>query len=460
MLNNGKIKRLFCCFRLHSTSKMRHLIYCFVLIGTIGATRSPIKSTSTVNRINYGVLFKLKGRIYPVTGVWHHSFFVNLARWERLFVAPHINANQLTSVAAFPSPPSTNNASIFSQNINEIGVVANDTQSTTTIAPSRRRGGPPLRCHHWSDNLKFLQKVYKQGHARLSRLLEAIHTLVPQNDQQTSKRSLLPFVGTIFKGSFGVSTVADTQKLEGHVLAMERLQDSQTKAMKTTVEHMSSFLGTSVKRIDVLSEIVRMNTLNSVRLLEETSTKILQQVKFCSNISLYTMELQQAFSELEYEYQSTWEGLQSTIAGTLSPYLVTKDVLSRTLASINETLVTSGTNLRLVNDNPHAYYSGASYICTVREGVLIVTMKIPLTSFQEKLAIYEIKTFPSVLHDNSGHVTMLQDAPIAVAIHDEADYYYTLTEKDLRDVELHHLSHEVRVFRSTHRPSCINGYIQ
>ena len=313
-----------------------------------------------LNRVNYGVLFKHKGTINVFSALWYHTFGITLPPKENLFVNPGLESFHRVLQQPCPPPstshrntreaPTTESALKFegqapkrtspapsspAPNSTEAPLVTGAVMSSqvptrpdpaalvqapaqSSVAHVTRFENPvprrpvQIKCNHWHENMKFLEKVYTEGHDRIFTLSQAIHQIIPAARSATPsprKRALLPGVGVFLKSVFGTSTLEDEKRLDDHVRQMAALQDSQTRVLKKSLDDMSSFMITSAARTDGLVQAVRESTLTNIKLVEETAIDVLQQLKYVNNITFYTAEVEHALNQLERSYADTlWSG--------------------------------------------------------------------------------------------------------------------------------------------------------
>lgn len=171
----------------------------------------------SMNRLNYGAIFKYKGSIAAVTSLWFHTFLIKLPKQENLYANPDTNQNISRQILMRP------------------------------CALAESIGGR-MRCNNWAANVQFLEKIYTDGHEQIQRLNQAIHDIIPTGERPPStKQALLPFLSDIFKSIAGTATVKDVEVINSNMKKLAELHDSQTKVYSQSLEHMNSFMLTSTK---------------------------------------------------------------------------------------------------------------------------------------------------------------------------------------------------------------------
>ena len=212
---------LLFCFRIVTPAKMAFVQYMILLMAVGNFWMAEGQKEKSINRLNYGVMFQHAGEVSAVTDIWKHTYAVSLPSNEKLFMDP--------------SAPLT-----YFDNVTRSNLVRHcPPDDAASIA------GHKMICNMWAGNAKFPDEIYTNGHDRLTELVQAIHSLIPKHENGSKGRvtkSLLPFVGSIFRGLFGTATVDEVRVLESHVVQIAKLQDSQAKVLQKSEEHMSSFV--------------------------------------------------------------------------------------------------------------------------------------------------------------------------------------------------------------------------
>ena len=217
----------------------------------------------SVNRLNYGVNFQYLGQSAAVNEMWLQTYSITLATIQDLSFGAQIPNEHLD---------------------NEARMIL------VLQCPNKNGGGSAnwLECNLWEGNEKYLEQIFGDSHERLTKLLTAIHSLIPKYKLESQKRvtkALLNFGGSILKGLFNTATMDDVKALQAHILQMAKLQDSQTKVLQKSSAHMTSFVSTSIARIDGLEETVRtsINLMKSVESGCTTSFEISQKHHVINN---------------------------------------------------------------------------------------------------------------------------------------------------------------------------------
>ena len=289
-------------------------------------------------------------------------------------------------------------------------------------------------------------------------LIDDIYALIPYEERRGKhgKRALLPFLGDALHSLFGVARDSDYDAMQVHMKQIAETVNQELKVMKKSSTDFSSFAVTSTKRLDALVAQVNNNSIESIRLVEGAISDIDARFKYLNLLMLHTMELEHSFSELERYLLGYLAGTEMLIAGYLPVYLVTREILQETLRSVESSLAESGQLYHLVHTNVQWYFRRASFIYKRDETTLFITLQIPLTSFATKFDVFQVKTFAIPTHEtNSSHATQINNLPDGFSIDISGQFYYLLTEAELKDLDSREHSNILRVYNLAEQKSCI-----
>ncbi|CAC5380459.1 unnamed protein product [Mytilus coruscus] len=98
----------------------------------------------------------------------------------------------------------------------------------------------------------------------LKETVQAIKILVSQTklfESSRNGRAILPFIGSMAKGLFGLATMSDVQLLANHINALNAKSRSITQALQQHSDHLSSFVKVIDKRTSNLMQGIKDNSL-------------------------------------------------------------------------------------------------------------------------------------------------------------------------------------------------------
>lgn len=82
----------------------------------------------------------------------------------------------------------------------------------------------------------------------------------------------------------------------------------------------------------------------------------------------------------------------------------------------------------MANIKSKDYYSHIKFLYTRHESSIFVALKIPVTSFQSSLTVYQTTTYPVPLNHSTQHASQLLDLPSLFAISHDKQYFTTFSE--------------------------------
>ena len=376
-------------------------------------------SEKSVSRLNYGATYKFTGTVNPTTEIWAHSFTIALPKqdWGQV---KELKRKQYSS------------------------------QCT-------RNGTQPTGCQLFLANVRFAKKVQDQTLDNLNDIEAAIHGLIPGTvpGRGRNKKALLPFVSTLFKGLFGTAREEDVEIVAQHVASIGKLQDDQLRIVKESALHLNSYIKVSNERMDGLAQIIKNTSLETLRMVDNTATDIMTQMKYWNSVVIFTQEMQHQGSLLERQYANLLGALETLVGGFLPAFLIPAQVIQSTLNKIQEDLDTTRTRLRVTHTHPGWYYSSGTFLYTVKNGTLIITVQIPLTNIATKFSVYAITTYPMIIDQDTERLMILEDMPAGVATDVSGQYFYTMTEQELEELGTHHDSRIRKVYNLAQSESCV-----
>lgn len=384
-------------------------------------------SDKSVNRMNYGVQFKYHSNTIPITGIWYHTYRIEL---------PGEKAQDL------------------------IRIFGDEHMANATRHKCVDQKDQIIRtfCVQYNPHLKYIQVIAKKGRRYIEMLSEKIHSIIPTfhyNPYEQTKRALLPFVGGILSSLFGVSSEKDVDVLRNHLREIALSTNHELQVLKKSSSDLSSFAVKTKGVIEVLTETVRETARNNVELIQKVATTMTSHISYQESITIYTLQLYDAIQELSLHYSNYLASLESLTAGFLPVYLLDQYTISNALLDLEIILKADGTPYHIIHKEPGWYYKFANFVYLQHQNFLYITMKIPLTTFQYDFTNYVINTYPLLMHDDSDHVTVIRDVPAGISIDKSHTYMYTLTDSEMRDLGKQDHGVTRKVFRLNPKNSCI-----
>lgn len=354
---------------------------------------STLKVDGTLQRINYGTVFKDNGHIIISNEYWRHTFEVPLPT--------------LHSIQPF---------------VNTCGKI------------------PGNACNSVKSIITNINIIQQETRAKIAHLFTFIQSHIPIiNIKKKSKRALLPFIGSLSKSFFGTATMDDVNLLASHLNALQKQSIKMANALSQHGSHLSSYMTTSNRRMDNIQFEVMKNYYaigNITKNFQSTITNIETHILDLTN--LLNMQSYKA-SSISSEVNTVISSLQSLIEGKLTPVLIPIYSLHKTIQDINHILATNYSRFTLVNKEPQWYYQHATFHfgTDIDTNSIYITIKFPVSPEKEPLKLYEIISLPVPINATSSHATMLLNLPQYLAITSHQQYYVTMEKADLATCKKH-----------------------
>ncbi|CAC5380460.1 unnamed protein product [Mytilus coruscus] len=161
----------------------------------------------------------------------------------------------------------------------------------------------------------------------LKETVQAIKILVSQTklfESSRNGRAILPFIGSMAKGLFGLATMSDVQLLANHINALNAKSRSITQALQQHSDHLSSFVKVIDKRTSNLMQGIKDNSLEIQTIAHSFQLAIVSSEQSMVNISQILITLTNNFNVLKSNLLQLQNAFQSLVEGRFSPFLIPK----------------------------------------------------------------------------------------------------------------------------------------
>lgn len=399
--------------------KISSLMIFLVLILTSGTQSVNANANSqSIMRHNFGVIFKFVKEFDIITHHWQHTYVLNIPEMQFYNYFLTMQSHEL-----------------FRQNVTN-------------------------QLNH-NANIAFLNTISHDGLQNLHYLETAIHALLDRYDipleNGKNKRAILGFLAKPLKSVLGLATEEDLEILQSQVLMVVENQNKQLDILKENTKNLNSFVHMSNTRIDNLVQQVKNNALENIRLVRHGFMQIKEEINFLNNITIHTMHFMHMVDKLEKLYQNFLMGLEIVISGKLSPFLIEKDTLNKTLNDIQKLLINDNNHYRLIHLYDLAFYYRHATFHTLRmQNKLLITINIPISSCTSSYRMYQLIHLPLHGYDNQrGHVVRSTISDKALIIDNDNQYYYTLDSEEYSKTNQYLTRIQNRIFLTVNDKSCI-----
>lgn len=361
---------------------LRRLLFIFVMTMVIGVS----EETLVQQRINYGVIFQKSSDLFLAQDTWYHTFEIAIPEAFDIPRLPSCEMNNHTCLAI-------------------------------------------------SHILAQLNSLRTKTATQLNETMNVIMELVPETKvhKSRSKRSLLPFIGTLSKGLFGTATMDDVNILARHMNQLSKVSIQLSKALSQHEDHMSSYISAANERMDNLMSGVKQNML-AIRYIHRqlftTETTLEHVIDYIIGILIDQIK---TTTNLNYQLEEFKLGVLDLVNQRLSPLLIPEAVLQSALADIHRIIDSQFNGFHLTINSVRDVYSSKSFLYARNGTNLYVTLKLPISYFKEPLHLFKVSTLPVPINSTSPHGTQLLDLAPYFAITADQQHYATLTSEDLTD---------------------------
>ena len=397
----------------------------FLCLATAAATLE--EQDYSISRLNYGCHFSFKAAVKSVSEIWYHTFRITLPNDDWLMAE---------------RPP----------------------KYVIDTCNSRVTNGNNAHCLLFNKNAQLLSDIQVRGSKQLHKLMRSIHSIIPQprvtrQPGARSQRGLLPFVGHVFKGLFGLATENDLAAIRTVVNQISASQNHELRVFKDTQKHLSSFIDTTNSRLNNLAEIVKNTSLEAIHLQEMESTTFRVYMEYQNNVTVTVQRIQWDITSLIEEYSNVLAAMEILLSGFIPSYFISQDILASTINQIKQELLMTGNKLTLIHDTAGWYYSSATFVYVVRNTELFITVQMPLTSFLEDFYVYSIQTYPLALQQGQNHLMIINNLPAGLAIQPSRNHYYEMTQAQIDEVTTHHFSKPQKIYTMGRTQSCLTALL-
>ena len=341
-----------------------------------------------IQRVNYGIIFQKANTIYLGQEHWLHTFQIPLPK--------NLHLNRLSC-----NMPQCNTAG------------------------------------HIIDSINLLRM---QSMASVNSTVHQIHQLVPSTRLPTprtyvgssrTKRGLFDFIGQISKSLFGTATTSDINALKRHMQILNNNNVKLARAMAQQDEHLSSFISTVDERFNNIMSAVTKNHQDAVAISELAHRSMDALEHEFVILNELTLKQTNVSAQLEKELENMKLGIHDLVKGKLSPFLLSPHVLQSSLRQVQDIITTKFPQFHISHKDPLYYYSHGDFLFTRHHSHLFLTLKIPISSFLQPIAMYKLYSFPVPINSSSQHATQLMDIPDYFLLTEDNQHYATVSASQI-----------------------------
>lgn len=337
-------------------------------------------------RLNYGIVFVDKGDLTVSSEQWEHTFMVNVQR-------PKVNIS-------------------FALNCEN--------------------------CDFLRKMYPLVAEIYHTAMNDISDIITHVDNIIPEHKfskQTRSKRTLLPFVGSIGKTLFGFAVTNDVERIAKHVNTVINKTNYLSNAFVKTNAMLTSFMQSTDDRLSNMFKTMQWNheLLKNLSVqLNETNQLNLQQ----STIQVAFMKMRLYTERLKASYNKLLAACNELIEGKLPESLIPYKVLAATISNISKEVKLH--RYRLFSKDPLFYYKYGNFKFFRHSNNLYITVMFPIMVENNHLSLYKILTYPVPINATSTHASKIADLPTFLAIAKNKQYYVELDSTTLGNCKTFH----------------------
>ena len=373
-----------------------------------------------VLRVNYGVNFRYLKRLYPVTGVWQHSYAFEIP--SKMFDGKHYHLTH-------------SNQSMNGWLPNCIHYL--DTVIHPEIDMGKPVPSPPTDsrslCLKSMPAIKRQISMIKQNHDDLDALVESIYELLPPaiEDRPSRKRSLIPIIGEVASSLFGFATERQVVTISQHLSAVMAVSKGQSKLFTKLTSDLASFSKVASERIDGLAKELRSEALYNAATMEAMALQD-KTLSFEIEIERRGVFMNHAMRRARGHLLAFANAIQQLTIGKLPHFLITRQMLNDTIHEIQQGL--KGHQFKLIHRTPFEYFKDARFVYVHSGHHLLITVDFPLTVFETGFQAYTVQKLPMIVNDQDNAKMELKTEIKGIALLDNKEFFYYLDEWDIFEI--------------------------
>lgn len=340
-------------------------------------TGSVTSSPKVIQRINYGTIFTDESKLILSKETWIHTYLIHLPTHGTLDDLPR--CSKRTSF-----------------------------------------------CSMVNHTMDYIRSMHIDTMIHINHTVNSIHKLIPQTSIASLKtgrvqRALLPFVGNLFSGLFGMATMNDVNILASHINALTKTSNTIVNTLHQHASHISSFMKVMDERTTNLLTGIQTNYEQITKLSLLFNSTYSQFEQTFANISTLLADQVHKSSSLIDTLANFQNAIENLVQGQLSPFLLPESILEHTIRQIEHKLAKEYNKFYLIHNHQAQFYKEADFIYARHGSSLYLTVRFPISSHEKPLTLYQILSLPVPINSTSNHSSQLLDMPDYLALSNHRD---------------------------------------
>ena len=226
---------------------------------------------------------------------------------------------------------------------------------------------------------KHLSSIHNETYLCIQTITNNILRMVPtmKNLPSRNKRSLLPFVGKIASGLFGLATSSDVRKIANNLNALHKNSNKLDVIFQHQTDRMSSFMATSNERLTNAFKGIQDN--HDMITQMEHNFKTFAETFDEKQSWLFAKVIDQSYNYnyVRESFQNIFLGFIALLQGQISPLLIDNSEFTKALQLIQYSINKNRPSFKLLHKNPSFYYNHADFSLHKSDHALLITVKFP-----------------------------------------------------------------------------------
>jgi len=392
------------------------LLICFFV--TIATPVSASDVSTTVTKLNYGVVLKPVTTVDIVTTTWRHTFIVKL-----------------------PAVPST---LIHRHGMN-----------------CRRVSVDERQCVRLRKMVEYLHNITIRSVAKIHAVMRYIRTISPSFvpsfnfTRSARKRGLIDLGGDLLHGLFGTARDSDIAHVQESVDAMQKQNLQLATAWHETAENLLSFTETTNHRLDTLKRMINTQRHTIEHIFNDVVNET-RDLTVASDLIVTALNRFEDFVLILDALEKFSAGVEFLAHGFLSPTLVSPLEIRNTINKVNAEIRALNLNIRVVRIRASFYYGSHHFLASRIHNTIMIHVPIPMTELRTSLFLYEVHVVPVPVPGNDNHATVLHNVPKFIAYRPEQEFFIEFEHKpDIKMSQLIYLEDTHGLMKTEINSSCI-----
>ena len=240
-------------------------------------------------------------------------------------------------------------------------------------------------------------------------------------------RAWVPFLGDILKTVTGTATTKDLQKTAD---AMEQIRQTTADAY-VQFSQVENDVASLTKVMNDKMELLQRLVVGQRSTMQQQLTLFSQEVEDIYQITEllpHSMAKVTGFISALVHCVEFKDALLDAVNGRLNTFVVETSVMRDAMRQIDTALLRLHGSLKIAYSSLSEAYQSSDFIMHRYGRDIYITVKFPITMHPQPFMLYQIRTFPVRMPDNTQHITVLDTKTVAFGYDPQAEYFLEFKE--------------------------------